>query len=125
MATFDALFLDAPLPNLGSALKIDNVRTRIGTFPIAYGEIATIAGTSPGVGLITVLSSTSIRVNFEYVAVNNSALVNPGNYVITPTLAVHTVTPGPGNPSYVILTTDEQKSGQSYSLSLQRIARMS
>ena len=124
MATFDALLVEAPILILGLGEKIDNPRTRTGNLPIAYGEFANAPTTSPEVGLISVLSPTSIRVNFVVPAINNAALVNVGNYVITPTLTVYSVTPGGGgNPSYVDLVISEQKTGQSYTLTLQRIVR--
>lgn len=69
---------------------------------------------------VIVLSPTQVRVNFDVPALLNAALINPANYVITPTLAVTAVSPEPvAEPTYVILTTDEQKGGTSYNIEIQ------
>lgn len=74
--------------------------------------------------VVTVLSSTSIRVTFPAPALNNSALVQPGNYVITPTLAVYSVTPEAiANPNYVDLEIDEQTTGLSYEVEVQGVEK--
>ncbi len=94
------------------------------TTPIEADLSVSSEGASPGVSLITPTSSTMIRVTFEAAAVGNTALSNPDNYVITPSLAVHSVAPeATTNPSYVDLVIDEQKDGESYTLELQRIER--
>ena len=81
-----------------------------------------ISGGSPGVASVTVLGPTSIRVNFAAAAVNNAALSNPDNYVITLTLTVFDATPQSGVTSgYVDLTITEQTTGTSYTVTLLRI----
>ena len=74
---------------------------------------------------VTVLSPTSIRVTFPFAAKNNSALLQPGNYVITPSLAVYSVTPeNVTEPTYVDLTIDEQKTGTNYQVEVQGVERV-
>lgn len=81
-------------------------------------------GMSPEINSIAVLGPTSIRVNFEYSAVDNAALRNVDNYVISPELEVFSVTPEVhSTPSYVDLEIDEQKTGTEYTLTLQRIVK--
>lgn len=81
-------------------------------------------GLSPGILSITALGATTIRVTFQYPATLNEALSAPGNYKITPTLAVNAVTPeAVSNPTYVDLEIDEQEDGVLYQLELKRIIR--
>jgi hypothetical protein len=81
-------------------------------------------GLSPGILSIVALSATTIRVAFQHPATLNEALSAPGNYKITPTLAVLVVTPeAVSNPTYVDLDIDEQEDGILYQLELKRIIR--
>jgi len=82
------------------------------------------SGLSPGVSLVTVLSSTSIRIRFLYPAFDNAALRSVANYLISPSLIVYSVTPQAiTNPTYVDLVIDEQATGASYTVTLQRIVK--
>lgn len=91
--------------------------------PIEADLIQTkIEGLSPGVLSVNAISPTVIRVTFESPAIDNLALRDPGNYVITPTRAVHEVEPqAVAMPGYVDLTIDEQVTGVAYQVELQRI----
>jgi len=71
---------------------------------------------------VTVLSDTSIRVNFNRGATDNEALSASANYVITPSLSVLSATPEPvASPSYVVLTTREMVDGETYTLAIKRV----
>lgn len=73
---------------------------------------------------VSVLGPTSIRVTFPQPAKNNSALVQAGNYVITPTLNVYSVTPEVATyPSYVDLEIDEQTTGVAYEIEVQGVEK--
>lgn len=73
---------------------------------------------------VSVLGPTSIRVIFPQPAKDNSALVQPGNYVITPTLNVYSVTPEVAvNPGYVDLEIDEQRTGVIYEVEVQGVEK--
>lgn len=81
-------------------------------------------GLSPGVHSITVLSSISIRIRFDYPAMDNASLHYAGNYLIAPSLTVYSVTPETAtNPTYVDLVIDEQVTGVAYTVTLQRIVK--
>lgn len=79
-------------------------------------------GLTPGVASVVPVSSTQIRVNFLKPAVDNAALRSAGSYQITPSRNIYSVTPeAVANPTYVILTIDEQKTGEVYDMQLIRI----
>lgn len=119
MATFDARLDDDVVAHESAAL-VHDVDTFDGWFH-EYADIVT-SGISPGLASVNVLSPTSIRVNFSRPAVKNAALLDPNNYVITPTLAVHSVAAAAGTTAaYVDLVIDEQCTGTAYDLELQRI----
>lgn len=85
------------------------------------------AGECPVVTSITVISlnPTVIRVTFSDPVKYNSALVQPGNYVIVPSLTVHSVTPEEvTNPTYVDLETDEQNTGTTYEIEVQGVEKV-
>lgn len=85
---------------------------------------AAASGLSPEVLSIAATSSTGIRVTFKYPALDNVALRVPGNYTITPPLAVYSVAPeAVASPTYVDLVIDEQADGQLYTLGLQRMVK--
>lgn len=68
--------------------------------------------------------STTVRIEFNVAAKNNNALRTPGNYVITPDLEVLSVTPEAGDaPTYVLLTTEEQKQDEEYSVEIQNVVK--
>lgn len=73
---------------------------------------------------VTSLGPTTIRVTFPEPATLNSALVQPGNYVITPSLTVHSVTPESAvDPTYVDLEIDEQTTGVNYEVEVQGVEK--
>lgn len=79
-------------------------------------------GTSFELDSVEVIDSTHIRVHFTQPMKNNQALIQTGNYVITPTLTVFDVVPEAVlNPTYVTLTVSEQINGTSYELEAQVI----
>jgi hypothetical protein len=94
---------------------------------IAQGAPVTTGGSgddSPGIAEIHSTDSTHVHVTFEHPAIDNAILRDPTSYYITPTLPVYTVTPeAVTNPTYVVLTTDEQLDGQEYELDLIRLKK--
>lgn len=84
-----------------------------------------------GILSVTRLSATSVRVDFDAPALNNTALVDPDNYIFTrdtplidprTSLPVSLVVPeGVTNPTYVILTTAEQTTDQDYLLDIRTV----
>jgi len=92
-----------------------------------YGEPAIgIAAPVPEIDLsissIDVLNPTNLRLNFDVPAKDNEALRSANNYVITPSLEIFSVTPeAVANPTHVVLTTAEQKQGESYALEIKII----
>lgn len=79
-------------------------------------------GLTPGVAGVVPVSSTQIRVNFLKPSVDNAALRSVGSYQITPSLTIHSVTPeNVPEPTYVILSINEQKTGETYNMQLIRI----
>jgi len=93
-------------------------------FAVFENGTVVVSGQSPEIMLVAVLSSTSIKVTFQFAANDNAALRAPGNYLISPSLTVSAVTPeAVTNPTYVTLTVGEQKNGESYSVTLQRLVR--
>lgn len=121
MPTFQATIPEA-VAELFMADRIRVVNSHPATTPIEADLITSTAGASPGIASVVSLTPNSIRVTFSKSAVDNAALVNPDNYVITPTLGVYVVTPeAVANPGYVDLTIDEQKTGVAYQVELQRI----
>lgn len=80
--------------------------------------------TAKTVGLLSieVLDSTHLKVNFTGPVVNNSALIQPGNYITSPFLEVFSVVPQAIlNPTYVTLTVEEMKQGEDYELEIQAV----
>jgi hypothetical protein len=68
---------------------------------------------------ISVLSTTSLQVNFKYPLLDNFVLRSVDSYSISPALTVHSVAPeSVASPTYVVLTTDEQNNGTAYTLTL-------
>jgi hypothetical protein len=105
----------------GGALKQDVNKD---WFAVLEAGVAIASGQSPEIASVTALSSTSIRVNFVYPANDNAALSAASNYLISPSLTVEAVTPeAVVNPTYVVLTVSEQKQGESYTVTLQRLVR--
>jgi hypothetical protein len=67
---------------------------------------------------IVPLTNTSLNVIFSAPVINNFALLNPLNYIFTPSLSVYTVTPNISvNPTYVTLTVSSM-SFINYSLNI-------
>ena len=78
--------------------------------------------TDTDISTITVLSSTSLKVEFTLPIKNNVTVTMPEVYEITPYLEVISVTAEDvADPTYVMLTTAEQKDGESYTITIQRI----
>ena len=127
MAVFDNCWLaDEIEADFGAAVLIHDVDILQGLLPeVADLTYTPPTGLSPGLASVTVIDPTHVRVAFTSPAVRNSALSNPDNYTITPALVVHAVAPEPAsihlNPTYVDLTIDEQKTGENYLLTLNRI----
>jgi hypothetical protein len=131
MATLDAYLYDETtggqdycLPEAG--VLVHDVDSYPGVFPeVADLVLTPPTGLSPEIDSVAVIDPTHVRCIFVSPALRNSALSNPDNYTITPTLVVHAVVPEPVslhvNPTYVDLTIDEQKTGENYLLSLNRI----
>lgn len=82
-----------------------------------------VSGCPPSVPALTIaatqLSATTIRLDFNFPVVNNEALRNAANYVITPTLTVNLVEVL--SATQVRLTMDEQKTGQTYSVEVKTV----
>ena len=123
MPTFQATVVEGAESELFNAIRIGVVNSHPATTPIEADLIQSEAEVFTTVA-VSVLGSTSIRVTFPQPAKNNSALIQAGNYVITPTLAVHSVTPEAiANPNYVDLEIDEQTTGLSYELEVQGVEK--
>lgn len=106
----------------GSAYKQDVNKDHISILEV--GERSTPSGVSPEIASVEALSSTSIKVNFAYPATDNAALRSTASYLISPSLEISAVEPEEAaTPSYVVLTIEEQKDSESYSITLQRIVR--
>jgi hypothetical protein len=121
MPTFQATTIE-PIEDLFQATRVKVVRTHPATTPIDADLITSSAGVSPGVAGVVAQSSTAIRVTFERAAVDNAALRNAGNYAITPSLTIVSVTPEIAvSPSYVDLEVSEQTTGVNYTVTLVRI----
>lgn len=77
-------------------------------------------GSTLAIASVVAMSSTTVQVTFDQPALVNAALLTPALYVIDPPLPVYSVTPG-SSPSTltVLLSTGEQKNGESYDLELQ------
>ncbi len=125
MAIFQATAMD-DITDLFIADRIAVVRTHVASTPIEADLVSSVPeGMSPEVFSVVSLGPTSIRVTFEHAAIDNDALSNPDNYIITPTLEVSLVTPEVHSyPSYVDLEISEQKTGTTYTMTLQRIVRL-
>ncbi len=87
----------------------------------SYSTTLTVTPARLGIS-IQAISHTIVRVTFNQLVVNSSALIDPDNYVFTPHLLVSTVTPNTyvGDVSYVDLSVIGQ-SNQNYSLAIQNI----
>jgi hypothetical protein len=124
MPTFQATEWDIEdLDNPLAAVRVRDVETHQATTPI---EADLIQSEAPVFTTITVavLGPTSIRVIFPQPAKNNSALVQAGNYVITPSRNVYSVTPeAVAEPNYVDLEIDEQLTGVSYEIEVQGVEK--
>ena len=80
------------------------------------------APTDTDIGTITVLSPTSLKVEFTLPIKNNVVITMPEVYKITPYLEVISVTAEDvAEPTYGMLTTAEQKDGESYTIEIQRV----
>lgn len=120
MATFQATI---PIgSDLLMARGVRVVRHWPGTTPIRADLVSVVPCAILNIASVTVLSATSIQVNFEKPAVNNAALNNIDNYLINPPLTVYSVVPeAVTDPTYVVLTIDEQVTGTLYEVTLSRI----
>lgn len=124
MPTFQATIAD-DAGELLIANRIAVVESHIAATPIEADLIISAPeGTSPEVVSVSLVTSTSIRVNFVVPAEDNDALSTPENYKVAPALTVHSVIPeAVASPTYVDLVIDEQEDGIAYSVTLQRIVK--
>ena len=123
MPTFQATIYEGPESELFHALGVHVVRTHVASLPIEADLIVTPSGVFTTVS-VSVIDETTIRVTFPEPAKNNAALIQPGNYVISPTLTVYSVTPeAVALPNYVDLVIDEQTTGVVYEVEVQGIEK--
>lgn len=125
MATYQATILD-DVVDLHTGEPVRDSRVHQSTTPWRADLIAGTAGSglSPGVADVVSLTPTSIRVSFVDPAVDNDALRSADSYKITPVRNVFSVTPeNVAEPTYVDLEIDEQKTGVTYTLELQRLEK--
>jgi len=65
------------------------------------------------------IDSITVRAAFSAAVLDNPALRNLDNYSISPSLTISAITPeATTNPTYVDITTSEQKEGESYTLTI-------
>lgn len=89
------------------------------TLPTGSGVLSPPAVKNVEIQSITPTSPTTVRVVFTLPVKRNPALEIPGNYIITPTLGVKSVTPeNIANPTYVDLLVDEMKDGENYTIDI-------
>jgi hypothetical protein len=91
---------------------------QMGRYLVPYVLSQTIVGLS--VLSIVVIDSTHLQVVFSAVAKNNTALITTGNYIISPNLTIHSVTPD-SSFSFVTLLVDEMLQGRNYTLEIQNV----
>ena len=70
---------------------------------------------------IQALSNVTVRITFSESVINNVALLEPANYIFSPSLTVLSVSASaPSNPAYVDLTVSGSIS-QTYSVDIQTV----
>ena len=122
MVDYDATFYEDTYNDIYLADHEHIVAEWPASTPIEADLIVDTSGISPGISSVTVLSPTSVKVNFVRPAIDNAALRSAANYSISPTLTVSEVAvEAVANPTYVVLTVSEQTTGVTYNLTLLRI----
>lgn len=125
MAQWQATIVDVPDEEY-MARGIGIVQTHPAITPWR-ADLAKVAPPAPivlSIDNVTTPDSTTVRIDFNVAAKDNVALRTPDNYVVTPTLEVLSVSPeAGGSPTYVLLTTEEQKQNENYSVEIQNVVK--